>query len=153
MKNGSRKIERLAASLLIVLSLFASSIAACCCAHHEEKTRSETASCHSPTLETKAENHHTADSVETKSESKSDKELFAEINVLCECFGDVAPQVFVKNENVKIEKQSVTNAAAVKLPEAAFAASLVAFESIFTPPFYLSDSFYNYSPGRAPPRL
>lgn len=142
------KLKRYAASLLVVLSLFVSSIAACCCSHHQEKTETKTASCHAEAHETKAEKPQTSDSGETKSEKNQTREL----NIPCACFVQPAPKVFVKNENVEIEKQSVTTAA-LKLPEAEFASSTVSFESVFAAPFYLSDSFYNLSPGRAPPRL
>ena len=150
------RLKQYAASLLIVLSLFVSSIAACCCAHHQEKTKIETASCHSETHETKAEKHQAADSDEikgkTKSETNSETNQTGELNVPCKCSVKSAPKVFVKNENVKIEKQSLTTAG-LKLPEAEFSSSIIAFESVFVAPFYLSDSFYNLTPGRAPPRL
>ena len=144
------RLKHYAASLLIVLSLFASSVAACCCSRHEEKP--ETASCHSQTGETGAEKHQTADSGETKSETKSEKKQIIELNIPCECSLRSSSKVFVKNENVKVEKQSVMTAA-LKLPEAEFASSIVSFQSVFAASFYLSDSFYNLSPGRAPPRL
>jgi hypothetical protein len=125
------------------LSVFASSIAACC-SPHEEKPEIETASCHSQTHETKAEKNQAADSVETNSEINQTGEL----NVPWECSIESAPKVFAKNENIKIEKQSVTTAR-LKLPEAEFASSIISFQSVFVAPFYLSDSFYIYSPGRA----
>ena len=141
------RLKQYAASLLIVLSLFVSSIAACCCSHHEEKPEIETASCHSQTHETKAEKNQAVNSVETNSEINRTGEL----NVPCECSIKSAPKVFAKNNNIKIEKQSVTTAG-LKLPEAEFASSIISFQSFFVAPFYLSDSFYIHSPGRAPPR-
>lgn len=160
-KSGGRefmkktKLKRYAASVLIVLSLLVSSVAACCCAHHEEKTKAETASCHADAHDSSSTKTQADDSAATKSETTSGKKSEIdhndELNVPCGCSVQPAPKVFAKNENVKIEKQAVT-VAVVKLPEAEFAASIVAFESVFAAPFYLSDSFYNLSPGRAPPR-
>ena len=147
MKSSRRKIERFAASILIVFSLFVSTIAACCCDHHEEKAAIETASCHAQTPETKAEtkaaNYHAA-------KDSNDAAQFDAVNAKCECTAFAAPKVYAKNENVKVEKQALTSET-IKLPEAEFAASIIAFESDFAAPFYLSDSFYNISPGRAPP--
>ena len=147
MRNGTRKFEKIAASILIVFSLFVSSVAACCCDHHEEKAEIETASCHAQTAEakteTKAANHH-------EITDSNDAAQFIAINAKCECSAFSAPKVYAKNENVKVEKQALTSET-IKLPEAEFAASIIAFESDFAAPFYLSDSFYNISPGRAPP--
>lgn len=141
------RLKQYAASVLVVLSLLVSLTAACCCPHHEEKPEIEIASCHSQSDETKAKKNQASNSVETNSQINQTGEL----NVPCECSIEAAPKVFAKNENVKIEKQSVT-VAAVKLPEAEYSSSIVSFESVFAPPFFLSDSFYNLSPGRAPPR-
>lgn len=156
-KNGGRefvkqtKLKQYAASVLVVLSLFVSSIAACCCSHHEEKAEIETASCHAETHDSASKKTEAADSAATKSQTKSETDQNGGLNVPCECSVESAPKVFAKNENVKIEKQSLT-AAVVKLPEAEFASSIAAFQSVFVAPFYLADSFYNLSPGRAPPR-
>ena len=145
MKSSRRKIERFAASILIVFSLFVSTIAACCCDHYEEKAAVEVPSCHAQTAETKTENHH-------ERKDSNETAQFNSIDANCECLAFSAPKVYAKNENVKAEKQALTSET-VKLPEAEFAASIAAFESVFAAPFYLSDSFYNISPGRAPPRL
>lgn len=144
MKNSGRKIEKFAASILIVFSLFVSTVAACCCDHHEEKAEIKTGSCHAQTTETKAENHH---GVKDSNEAAQ----FNSINANCECFAAPAPKIYTKSENVKVEKQALTNET-VKLPEARFVASIAAFQSVFAAAQYSSDSFYNLTPGRAPPR-
>lgn len=139
------KIKQSAESLLVVLSLFVSSIAACCCAHHEEKFEIETASCHAQTVETKAADHHDV-------RDSGEAAQFDVVNSNCECVVKSAPKIYAKNENVKFEKQALTSQT-IKLPEAEFAVSIAAFQSVFVMPQYLSDSFYNFAPGRAPPRL
>ena len=138
------KLKQLAMSFLIVLSFFVSSVAACCCSHQQEKAEIEAPSCHTQTHEAKTEKHQASNSAET--------EQVGELNIPCECFVQHAPKVFAKSENVKIEKQSLTIAASA-LPKEVFVLSVISFESNFAAPFYLSDSFYNLSPGRAPPRL
>jgi hypothetical protein len=70
----------------------------------------------------------------------------------CCCADSSAPRVFLKNETVKIEKHT---ARILSLPAVEFAAAAprVSVKTIHrAAPFYLSDSFYNLSPGRAPPR-
>lgn len=70
----------------------------------------------------------------------------------CSCIQS-ASKVFTKNETLKVEKHLALTPAAIR-SEINVVAPITEFKPIeFESPFYLSDSFYNLSPGRAPPRL
>jgi hypothetical protein len=135
------KYRQYAASLLAIMSLFASSITACACSHHTETTEIEASSCHSHNAAQKSEHSHHEDSAETIQTNISEDE--------CVCF-ESAPKTFAKSENIKIEKQAL-NVSTFAQIDVQFVARTFSFESNFIQPEYLSDSFHNLTPGRAPP--
>jgi hypothetical protein len=125
--------------ILTILSLCASSVAACACSHHEKKTESEAPSCHKH-------------SKQKKTEQISDpqfKSVNAEIE--CTCF-QLDSKITAKSGTIKFEKyaSAVSNLTPVKI---AFVSRVCTPKISFAKPLYLSDSFYNLSPGRAPPVL
>ena len=134
------KLKQFCLVFLATLSLFVSSVSACACSHHQQAhaEETETHSCHS------AESEHSAESVEGDNICVSQTDCF--------CFQHL-PEVFAKAETVNVEKQSAellqSSPVENSIITAVAAAKTVDFES----PFYLSESFYNLSPGRAPPRL
>ena len=140
----SVKSKRFAISLLVLLSIFASSVSACACSHHREKPETDSASCHEHSAEAKA------------GEDNGDGNLPETINSIaseagCICL-QLAPKAVVKSENIKVEKHFAA-LAAVKPVEIVFTETIVSVKIDFSKPQYLSDSFYNLSPGRAPPAL
>ncbi|HEX8734475.1 MAG TPA: hypothetical protein VF721_04080 [Pyrinomonadaceae bacterium] len=148
-KRQSRQAQTLKQFVLIsccVLSLLASSVSACICPHHREKTLTEAPSCHSHAAENVAavEQTNNADSPETINTSASEADA-------C-CCVQPAPKVVAKSENVKLEKQAAAESAATPLA-VVFAVQIVSVENNLPKPLYLTDSFYNLSPGRAPPRI
>lgn len=151
------KLKQFAISLLVVLSLFASSVSACACSHDSIQSAAgehcqppsqhlHEAKDDAPHSHGEAAEHHHADSAETKNVSPvlSEKEC---------CCIKPAPKVFAKSETVKTEKQfaKISSSASVEINVIVQINSVRTTE--FIRPFYLSDSFYNLSPGRAPPRL
>ena len=147
-KRQSRQAQTLKQFVLIsccVLSLLASSVSACICPHHQEKTLTEAPSCHSHATENAAaEQTNDADSPETIKTSASEADA-------C-CCVQPAPKVVAKSETVKLEKQAAALPAAAP-PAVVFAVQVVSVENNLPKPLYLTDSFYNLSPGRAPPRI
>ncbi len=140
----SNQTNRFAVCLLAVLSLFVSSVPACCCApHHQKIVETETPACHEHAAETKAERQHGGISSTEIVPAVSESE--------CVC-RQSAPKFIAKSENVKVEKHT-TAISFVKPPEIVFTAPRATEEIDFSKPFYLTDSFHNLSPGRAPPRL
>ena len=143
MKN--QRLKQFGTSLLIVLSLFVSSISAACTCAHEN---AEAAECsHSEqqqhSHEGASENHSHFDSAEVVSISESEAEC---------CCAPTAPKVSAKAVNLKIEKQFSVLSRTSPI-EIAFVAQKIRVKSEFVTPFYLTDSFHNLSPGRAPPVL
>ena len=141
----SVKLKQVLVGILASLSLFVSTISACSCSHHQVKQKTETAaSCHEHSTETGR--NRVVDSTDESNEKSITGDY-------CVCLQTVS-KVFAKSERVKIEKQT---AAAVLTFKQVFESAGVrqsAAEKIdFIKPFYLSDSFYNLSPGRAPPVL
>ena len=144
MKSVRLKQFGLALSLLV--SLFVSSISACTCSHHPEKVETNASSCHehSEAAETEQTKHHSSDSKESAQSVVPADEC---------CCIEPAPKVYAKSETVKIEKQSAAISQTL-LPEIALAPKLILIKTVnFETPFYLTDSFYNLSPGRDPPVL
>jgi hypothetical protein len=147
MKNA--KLKQFALSLLALLSLFVSASAACACTHHQAKQETDSpaaasTSCHEHSEETQTgENGGNTVSPET-----SETRAFAGG---CVCFQS-APKVFAKSETVKFEKRAAA-IAALTPPELVPVLQTAPVKIDFNQPFYLSDSFYNLSPGRAPPVL
>ncbi len=138
----SAKIQQFVGSLIAVLSLFASSISACACSHHQPKTENNPPSCHEHSAETKAEQ-----SQETSTEKF--QPVVSESGCICL---QLAPKAVAKAENIKVEK-NLTSVSLETPIEINFVASNAAAKFDFSKPPYLSDSFYNLSPGRAPPIL
>jgi len=137
----SLKLKQFAISLLAILSLFVSAVLACTCSHHHSKHETETPSCHEhPAKTVKARDAGTTETTETSISEAG-----------CVCF-QTAPKVFAKSETVKVKKHAaaISNLAP---PIVVSAPQIVSVRIDFTKPFYLSDSFYNISPGRAPPVL
>jgi hypothetical protein len=141
MKN--QRLKQFSASFLVVLSLFVSSFAAACTCSHEHKQVAE--HCH-PEQQDSHEisgGHNYEPSTEILETNVSQPDC---------CCIQSAPKVSVKIENLKIEKQfSVFNQ--LSRVESAFVPQTILVESEFLTRFYLTDSFYNLTPGRAPPRL
>ena len=134
----SVKFNQFVLSLLVVLSLFVSSVAACACSHHLEKSAAEPPSCHE---------HSATAATEKKSETAQTTVSTTD----CVCF-QTAPKIIVKTENLKVDKH-IAAISAVKPNEIAFIGQTISARIDFSKPLFLSDSFYNLSPGRAPPVL
>lgn len=142
----SARLKQLGLAFCLLVSLFVSSVSACTCSHHPEKVETETSSCHehSEAANTEPTEHHSSDSNESALSVVPADEC---------CCIEPAPRVFAKSETVKVEKQSAALPQS-SLDKAALIAEIVLVKSIdFETPFYLTDSFYNLSPGRAPPVL
>lgn len=139
----SVKLKQFAVSLLAILSLFASSVSACACSHHQEKPEVSPASCHGHPAETKTGQNHGGKSSESIITTVSEPGCF--------CL-QPAPKVVAKSENIKVKKH-VAAFPFVKPIEIAFVRQVVSVKIDFSKRLYLSDSFYNLSPGRAPPAL
>jgi len=139
----SVRLKQFGLAFCLVVSLFVSSVSACTCSHHPEKVETEISSCHGHSENAQTEQHHSADSNENAQSIVSQDEC---------CCIEPAPKVVAKVENIKIEKQKL--AAFSLLPvEIAFVPQIISVKSEFSRKFYLTDSFYNLSPGRAPPGL
>jgi hypothetical protein len=142
---------------LVVLSLFVSSISACACHHDsiqavgehcqpklQHSHEAENSSQH-PRGEAIEQQHHA-----NLTEAENDSISFSENGCCCI---KPAPKVFAKSETVKSEKQMAKLSLSAQI-EINLTAQIVSVKTAeFIRPFYLSDSFYNISPGRAPPRL
>jgi hypothetical protein len=127
----------------VLISLFVSSISACACSHHPENVETEASSAHRHAETTPTEHHHDA-------ELNENAQSLAPTDECC-CL-EPSPKVFAKSETLKIEKQSLA-VLPVSTIRAGFAAQTVPVGFELVPPFYLTDSFYNLTPGRAPPAL
>ena len=145
MKQGQsiRAYKQFVLIFCCMLSLFVSSVSACACSHHQEKPKTEVTSCHGHTEEANAESSRDNNSSETIQTIISEGKCF--------CIQS-SPKVIAKSEKVKIEKQQIA-----VLPylqgRTAFVFQTISVKSAFITPFYLTDSFYNLTPGRAPPGL
>jgi hypothetical protein len=139
----SLRLKQFAISLLAVLSLFASSVSACACSHHQGKPQTETSSCHEHAAQTTAGQNHVGSWSETVKTTISE--------TVCVCL-QPSPKVSAKSENLKVEKHRAA-ILIVKPIQIAFIVQTVSAKIDFSKPSYLSDSFYNLSPGRAPPVL
>jgi hypothetical protein len=137
----SLKLKQFAVSFLLISSLFVSAISACACAHHQAKQETATPACHRHPAKTVK--NHDAGATENTEASISEAG--------CVCF-QIAPKVFAKSETVKFKKHAAA-ISSLAPPSIVSAAQIVSEKIDFTKPFYLSDSFYNVSPGRAPPVL
>jgi len=141
--RGSRQIL---AAILAGLSLCVSSVAACACAHHHPETarvEAESSSCHGP-----AHQEDTSPQA-APGEARTGKG----IDSSCECFVQAGLRVSIKNENLKIGKQAAARAAAAPGTVLVFAAAAYVYAGFYSPEVFVSDRYYNLTPGRAPPRL
>lgn len=154
------KLKQFVASFLVVLSFLVSSVSACTCTHDSPQSE---ASEHCQPQPPQHSHESNTDSHHSHSESAlgHQRDEQAEINFAslsfseteCCCISSPAPKVFTKSETVKTEKQ-----VARILPKTEFeinlAPQIVSVKTVeFIRPFYLSDSFHNLAPGRAPPCL
>lgn len=140
MIRDTKKSKQLAASFLIILSLFVSSVAACICSHHVEISETESSSCHE---QSEKKQDRDADSPENLQQFDSSSEC---------CCLQPAPRAISKSETIKLEKQALV------LPASKVEIKTVSHVSVienayFEKPFYLSDSFYNLKSPRAPPAV
>lgn len=124
-------------ALCLVLSLLAAAVSACACLHHQPVKPVEEHSCHSEASE-KAE----ADS--------SPLDIRSISGIGCSCF-EIVPKLSVKSENPKLKKHALTNSPE-RRANIAFVSHIDGSVKTFAKPLYLSDSFYNTSPSRGPPR-
>jgi hypothetical protein len=141
--NKIRAIKQFILILCCVLSLFASSVSACTCSHHHEKPKIEAETCHGHSEDTKVKPNQDTNSSETIQTTIYEGECF--------CI-QPAPKLIAKSEKVKIEKQQTAVLPNLSV-QLTFAVQKNPVKSDFSKPFYLTDSFYNLKPGRAPPGL
>lgn len=139
-----KRFQQFTVGLLAVLSLLVSSAsAACTCSHHQGQAKSEISLCHSDSEMSEMTDVHVSDieSPNTNLASKAD----------CIC-AEMTQKVFAKPEALKLKKQ-----AALISRETSVSIAVVqpnkAIRSSFIKPTYFSDSFYNLSFSRGPPRL
>lgn len=153
MKN--QRLQQFAASFLIVLSLLVSSAsAACTCSHKVEngehcQNSDKTTDCehaehqHSHEMRNAEAHHHEASSAQ----------IFPTADNNCCCVVQPAPRAIAKAEKLKIENLQATVSPA-NLTEFVFLHQKIhSATAEFVTTFYLSDSFHNLTPGRAPPGL
>lgn len=140
MKN--QRLKQFAASLLVVLSLFAVSFAACNYSHHQEKAETAASSCH----------EHSAENQSGEMKMSPETSATFSANDVCVC-AQSAPRAFAKSEIVKIEKQAAAISPNVTVSVEPAARIFAVKAPDFVKPFYLSDSFYNIKSPRAPPIL
>lgn len=144
MKN--ERLQKFCLAFCLIASLFVSSIsAACSCAHHRETAENTSPlSCHDHSMqkEMTQQNHDFG-------LRKTIEPAICETGCICI---ETSPKVIAKTETVRVEKQ--LEAFSLDAPvEIAFVPQTVLIETVFSKPLYLSDSFYNLPPGRAPPVL
>jgi hypothetical protein len=154
MKN--QRLKQFAACLLVVLSLFVSSVSACTCSSHKSQTnelshcqpqqpvKTEEHQAHQHTPDLEEASHHDGDLPENILASFSDDEC---------CCVQSTPRVSAKTENIKIEKQKVAVSSFTPIKLISELPTVPTKTVDFIAPYYLSDSFHNLTPGRAPPRL
>jgi hypothetical protein len=143
MKN--QRLKQCAVSLLVVLSLFVSSVSACTCPHEtqtSELSHCQPASQHSH--DAQAESHH--------NETKPESVLVLALPSQC-CGIQSAPRVSAVTKNIEIEKQALATSPVPVIEFVSISLIDTNKTADFVTPFYLSDSFHNLTPGRAPPRL
>lgn len=133
------KTKQFIVCILVILSLFASSAAACICSHHEEKVDTSVSSCHQHSEHNRTEQKHNSSAESVNSE------------IECCCF-EVVSKINAKPGTIKFEKL-VRAASGLEPVKIALVSRIAAPKISFSKPLYLSDSFYNLAPGRAPPVL
>lgn len=153
MKKAKLKQKGLA--IYLVVSLFVSAISAGTCLHHpkEARTTADTSSHHQHSEgaheQISSEHHESNDHHESADSSETARSVVPDEKCCCI---EPARKVVAKIENLKIEKQSLIGLPASRVT-IAFIPQKLTVKSEFIAPFYLTDSFYNISPGRAPPIL
>jgi hypothetical protein len=133
---------QIAIGIIFILSLFVSSVSACSCPHHEQAAKPETASCHP--------HSHGANS--TQGSSRASENASSSLLLGDCCCIQPAPKAATKSATIKAEGKVVKSSPLpVADPVFVLTAQVVqpAFESLSS----LTDSYYNLTPGRAPPRL
>ncbi len=131
------RLTQLGIAFCIAASLLVSAVSACACLHHQQNKAAEQHSCH----QTSTEN------ADVKSSSAK---TAATTGVDCSCL-EAVPRLSAKSENPKLKKHAAANSPA-PLVRVTFVLHTVKAVKTFARPLYLSDSFYNISPSRGPPR-
>lgn len=134
------------AAVLAVLSLCVSSVAACACAHHHPETvkvETKQSSCHGPAHQKET----------TPPAAPADAGRRNGIDSACECFAQASPRASIKNENLKIGKQAIARAVAGPETVLVTAGAGRVSTGFYSPEIFVSDPYYNLTPGRPPPRL
>ena len=131
------RVRHLLIAIGLIASMLASAVSACACHHHDAEVEPETVpACHQHQTKEKA---HAPDS---GMPSISDCD--------CACFESVN-RFSARSEPVKLKHQptaAVGAATEIVVPIAIVHPHL----AVYKKPRFLTDSFYNISPGRAPPR-
>ncbi len=135
MKN-TKPLE-LGIAFCLAISLLASAVSACTCLHHQPVKAADEHSCHNETAET-AESDNSSDQTHELSGAG------------CSCF-EIVPKLPAKSESPKLKKHAATNSTESPLLFTVVSNVVVSLHT-FAKPLYLSDSFYNISPPRGPPR-
>jgi hypothetical protein len=142
----SKKLRQITASIFVLMSLCVSSIAACACAHHHAETgqvETEQSSCHG-----------SGDHVETAPQAApAEADTKNGIDSSCECFMQAAPRVSIKNENLKVAKQAIAQTAIDSERVLVQTGPYYISAGFYSTELFVSDPYYNLTPGRAPPRL
>jgi hypothetical protein len=153
-----QKLKQFGLILCCIFSLLVSSVSACTCDHGSSPAKtSEHCQPQSHSHEIKADLSHAHDKSSAPNHHDDDLAKTDAISLSLSqpecCCIKPAPKVYAKSETVKAEKQvaGIHSATRIELDLTLQIVSVKTIELIR--PFYLSDSFYNVSPGRAPPRL
>lgn len=147
------KLKQFGLVLCCLVSLFMPSIAAACACRHETACAAHCRSKHQSLQERSCEHpqHHDDNAGTVADSSESFQTVITQPD--CCCASSSTPRVFAKTDTVKIEKQIALSIKPARI-EFETTPQIVSVKTVvFEVPFYLSDSFYNISPGRAPPRL
>lgn len=131
------RLAQLGIAFCLALSLLASAVSACACLHHQQNKAAAQHSCHQ-------------DASENADAETSSQNIIAISGVDCSCF-EVIPKLSAKSENPKLKKHAAANSSEPPV-EISCVLLTAAASSAFAKPLYLSDSFYNISPSRGPPR-
>lgn len=124
------------AGVLIGIALFVSSASACVCPHHEQEPEKKSISCHEHTDETPSQ-----------AESAGTLPVLSEGD--CYCI-QPSPRAISKSEKIRFDGKTLP-ASRLSLPKPVYSATNFFISETLPKPEYLSDSFYNLPPGRAPP--
>lgn len=140
------RLRQISLILCCVVSLFAPSVAVCACARGENSA----AHCR-PEQQKLPENAASCEHRQNQGAPEAIQSVISEKD--CCCVASFAAKVSVKSEIVKIEKQTPGFSTALPV-RIEWTPRVVSVEIAgFVALFYLSDSFHNLAPGRAPPRL